>query len=252
MTKTRMRFLIAALCAATPVVAQERHEHPDCHGLPFWTFALEHWHYPEILAELTQRNGPRSRAELDAVAHELGRSAVDPDPDWVAEQIRTHFEDGIRADAEEAARGPCYDASDVDRMVAGVIENFRRDPVERALIMAGTTLRLAAHRGNRPSHPPHAGTPYDSEGAFEAARLIFEEAGGWDDGLLEELDPERAAVVFEHAAMRPGSVACEAMRRLRMWTWDEGGERYVAHSSYGRLRRESPERCPELDDPGGG
>lgn len=251
--KTRAILWAAVLLpVATPSAAQERHEHPDCHGLPFWSHGMSHWHHPEILAELTQRNGPHSRAELDAAALELARSAADPDPDWVVEQIRTHFEDDIRAGAEEAARGPCYDASDVDRMVAGVIDNYHRDAVEMARWMAGTTLRLAAHRGNRPSHPPHAGTPYDSEGAFEAARLIFEEAGGWDDGLLEELDPERAAVVFEHAAMRPGSVACEAMRRLRMWTWDEGDERYVAHSSYGRLRRESPERCPELDDPGGG
>lgn len=251
MMKTRITFGVAALCAAAPVVAQEPHEHPDCYGLPFWTFAIEHWHYPEILEELTQRNGPRSRAELDVLALELAQSATDPDPDWVAEQIWTHFEDGIRADAEEAAQGPCYDATDVNRMVAGVIEDFRRDPGERALIMAGTTLRLAAHRADRPSHPPPTGIPYDGEGAFEAARLMFEEAEGWDSGLLEELDPERAVVVFERASMRPGSLACVALHRLRRWNWDNREERYVPHSSYERLRRESPERCPELDDPGG-
>jgi hypothetical protein len=133
-------------------------------------------------------------------------------------------------------------------MVAGVIDNYHRDAVEMARWLAGATLRLAVHR---PSHPPPAGTPYDDEGAFEAARLMFEEAEGWDDGLLEELDPERAVVVFERASLRPGPLACEAMHRLRTWNWDERGERYIAHSSYERLRRESPERCPELDDPGG-
>ena len=243
---------MAAMCVAAPAAGQERHEHPDCYGLPFWTFAIEHWHYPEILAELTQRNGPRSLEELDAVARELARSATDPDPDWVAEQIQTHFADGIRADAEEAARGPCYDERDVDRMVAGVVEDFRHDPVERARQMAGTTLRLAAHRGNRSSHPPSAGVRYDGDGAFEAARLMFDEAEGWDDGLLEELDPERAVAVFQRASMRPGSLACEALRRLRMWNWDDGDERYMPHPSYERLRRESPERCPELDDPDSG
>ena len=80
--------------------------HPDCPDpdRAFWVYRLGHWHYPEILAELTQRNGPRSRMELDAVAQDLVRSAVAPDPEWVVEQIRTHFEGDIRAGAEDAAR----------------------------------------------------------------------------------------------------------------------------------------------------
>ena len=250
--KRKAIILAAALLpAADPSAAQERHEHPDCYGLPFWTFDVEHWHFPEILAELTQRDGPRSPAELDAVALELARSAADPDPDWLAEQIRTHFGDGIRADAEEAARGPCYDERDIDRMVAGVIEDYRSDPVEKARRMAGTTLRLAAHRGDRPSHPPAAGVPYDGEGAFEAALLIYEEADGWHNGLLRELDPERAAILFEGVALRPGPAACDALNILRTWDWHEDGDgvRPIPHPSYERLRRESPERCPELDDP---
>ena len=250
-----MTFLMAALWVAAPAEAQERHEHPDCPdpGMAFWTIAIEHWHHPEILAELTQRNGPRSRAELDAVALELARSAANPDPDWVAEQIQAHFEDDIRAGAEEAAReGICYDERDVDRMVADLIEDFRHDPAERARQMAGTTLQLAAHLGWRSSqHPPNAGIPYDGDGAFEAALLMYEETGS-DAGLLDELDPERAAVVFERVALRPGSAACGALRRLRMWNWVDGDERYIPHPSYERLRRESPERCPELDDPDAG
>lgn len=252
--KTRMVFWVAALLpSAIPAVAQERHEHPDCPdpGMAFGVYPVGHWHYPEIVAELTQRNGPRSAAELDEAALELARSAADPDPDWVGEQIRAHWEGDIRAGAEEAAQGPCYDTSDIDRMVAQAIERNRHDP-ETALGMAGETLELAAHRGWRSSrHPPHAGIPYDGDGAFEAALLMFEETGD-DAGLLDELDPERAAVVFERAALRPGPLACEALHRLRRWHWDDEDEQYDPHPSYERLRRESPERCPELDDPSGG
>ena len=254
--KTRMVFWVAALLpSANPAVAQERHAHPDCPdpGMAFWVYTVGHWHYPEIVAELTQRNGPRSAAELDAVARELARSAADPDPDWVVEQIRTHFQDDIRAGAEEAAReGICFDERDVEGMVAAALEDLRENPTEDARWMAATTLQLAAHRGWRSSnHPPNEGIPYDGEGAFEAALLMFEETGD-DAGLLDELDPERAAVEFGRAALRPGPLACEALHRLRKWRWDEDNERYDPHPSYERLRRESPERCPELDDPGGG
>ncbi|WP_420635144.1 hypothetical protein [Candidatus Palauibacter sp.] len=175
--RTRVVFLAAALLpAAVPAGAQERHEHPDCHGLPFWMYSVMHWHYPGVVAELTQRNGPRSRAELDAVAQELVRSAADPDPEWVVDQIRTHFEGDVRAGAEEGARGPCYDASDVDRMVSGAIEDVRQDPDETARMMAAQTLRLAAHQGGDSSlDPPHGGIPYT--GAFEATVLLYEEVG---------------------------------------------------------------------------
>ena len=249
--RTRTFLLAAALCAvAVPSEAQDDHEHPDCPdpGMAFWIHAESHWHYPEILAELTQRNGPRSAAELNAVAIELARSAADPDPDRVVEVIRTHFEADIRAGAEEAARdGTCYDERDIEWMVAGAIEDYRSDP-EFARRMAGTTFQLAAHRGWRSSkHPPPAGIPYDGEGAFEAALLMYELTGS-DAGFLPELNPDRAAVAFERVALRPGPAACDALKGLRMWRWDEDNERYIPHSSYERLRRESPERCPELDD----
>lgn len=251
----RKAIILAAafLPVAAPAAAQEPHEHPDCYGLPFWGFVVSHWHFPEILAELAQRNGPRSSAELDALALEVARSAADPDPDWLVEQIRTHFESDIRVGAEEAARGPCYDERDIDRLVARAIEGFRSDPVGRARAMAATTLQLAAQRGWRSSkHPPHAGIPYDGEGAFEAALLMYDLTGSDAGGLLRELDPERAATVFEGVALRPGPAACDALNSLRLWHWNEGDERFRPHSSYERLRRESPERCPELDDPGRG
>lgn len=242
--------MAAAICTpAVPAAAQERHEHPDCRGLPFWHYAVGHWHYPEILAELTQQNGPRSAEDLDALAQELARSAAEPDSDWVVEQIRTHWEHDIRAGAEEAARkGICYDERDVDRMVAEAIEDYRRDPVERARGMAQLTLRLAAHRRDMPSHPAPAGIPY--AGAFEAALVLFEETGS-DAELLDELDPKRAAEVFERAALRPGPRACDALRAQRWGAWGEGegDEQYTTHPSYQRLRRASPEPCPELDDP---
>lgn len=88
-----------------PVAGQSDHDHPDCPdpGMAFWTHSDMHWHYPAFLAELTQQNGARSEAQLDAVAVELVQLAVEPDPDWVVEQIRTHFEGDIREGAEEAA-----------------------------------------------------------------------------------------------------------------------------------------------------
>ena len=245
-----MLFLAAALCGlAAPASGQEPHEHPDCLGTPFWMYGVSHWHYPEALAELTQRNGPRSEAELAAVARELVRSAVEPDGDAVAAHIRTHFEGDIRAGAEEAARrGICYDERDVDRMVADAIEGHRNNP-DQALGMVETTLQLAAHRGWRSSlHPPYGGIPYDGDGAFEAALLLFERTGT-DAFLLHELNPERAAPVFERHALRPGPRACTALATLRIWFWDERAERYEPHPSYERLRRASPERCPKLDIP---
>ena len=251
--RTRVLFLAAALCGlAAPASGQEPHEHPDCPdpGTAFWMWRLSHWHYPDVVAELTQRNGPRSEAELDAVARELVRSAPEPDGDAVAEHIRAHFEGDIRAGAEEAARaGICYDERDVDRMVVGVIEHYRDSPDGIARRMVGTTLQLAAHRGWRsPLHPPYRGVPYDGDGAFEAA-LLLREGTGSDAFLLHELNPERAWPVFERDALRPGPRACDALKRLRIWHWDESAERYDPHPSYERLRRASPERCPELDVP---
>ena len=257
----RAIFLTATLVSwVMPAAAQEQHEHPDCPdpGMAFWFYPVDHWHYPEIVAELTQQNGPRSRAELDTVARELVRSAVDPDPDWVVEQVRTHFEGDIRAGAEAAAAEEiCYDGRDVDRMVTEALERVRQDPGDDARMMARETLVMASHRGWRSSeHPPNAGIPFDGDGAFEAALLMFEETGS-DAGLLDELNPERAAAVFERWALRPGLLACKALDRLRRWyRWDsiaDDDERYGRpHPSYERLRRWSPESCPELDDPGGG
>ncbi|WP_420635145.1 hypothetical protein [Candidatus Palauibacter sp.] len=255
--RTRVVFLAAALLpAAVPAGAQERHEHPDCPdpGTAFWTYRIMHWHYPGVVAELTQRNGRRSEADLDAVARDLVRSAVSPDGDAVAEHVRTHFEGDIRAGAEEAAAdGICYDERDVDWMVADAIEDERRDPDETARMMAAQTLRLAAHQGGDSSlDPPHGGIPY--AGAFEATVLLYEEVGRVDfraskdaGRLLEDIDEERAAVVFEQAAMTSGALSCAGQRDLR-W-WDAEGP----HPSYERLRRRGfPERCPELDNPGSG
>ncbi|WP_419934458.1 hypothetical protein [Candidatus Palauibacter sp.] len=251
--RTTVVLLAAVLLpVAVPAGAQERHEHPDCRGLPFWVFDLMHWHYPEILAELTQLNSPRSRAESDAVARELVRSAADPDPDWVVGQIRTHFEGDIRGGAEAAAQGPCYDASDIDRMVSEAIEDVRQDPDGIARMMAAQTLRLAAHQGGDSSlDPPHGGIPYT--GAFEATVLLFEETGRAGT-LLMDLDRERAEALFQRLALRPGRSACTALSFLQ--SWDEENPRpnglHGPHPSYERLRRESPERCPGLDDPDGG
>ena len=254
--RTRAVFLAAALSSlAVPAGAQERHEHPDCPdpGTAFWTHSIMHWHYPEILAELTQLNGPRSRGELDAVARDLVRSAVDPDPEWVVEQITTHFEGDIRAGAEEAAaEGICYDERDVDRMVARAIENDRQDPEEIARMMAEQTLRFAAHRGWSSLDPPRGGIPYAGEGAFEAAVLLFEETGRAGT-LLLDLDRERAEAFFQRRALRPGRRACTALSFLQAWDEDnpQPNGLHGPHPAYERLRRASPERCPGLDDPGG-
>ena len=69
---------------------------------------------------------------------------------------------------------------------------------------------------------------------------------------MKELDSARAAAVLERRALRPGPAACEALHSLRNWTDNPGPDwRSLPHPSYERLRRESPERCPQLDDPGG-
>ncbi len=220
--------------------------------MAFWTHSVMHWHFPEILAELTQQDGPRSEAQLDAVALELVQLAVEPDPEWVVEQIRTHFEGDIREGAEEAAaKGVCYDERDIEWMVSDAIESYRETAPEQARRMVAETLKLATHLGWRSGkHPPNAGVPYGGDGAFDAALLLFEETGS-DAGLLDELNPERAAIEFERVALRSGPLACEALKALRNWHWVEEAVRYDPHPSFERLRRESPERCPQLDDPGG-
>lgn len=255
--KTRLVFLAAALLpVASPGLAQERHVHPDCSDpdRAFWVYRLGHWHYPEILAELTQRNGARSRMELDAVAQDLVRSAVAPDPEWVVEQIRSHFEGDIRAGAEEAAReGICYDERDVDRMVAAALEDRRQDPAGIAQMMTEQTLRFAAHRAWSSLDPPRSGIPYAGEGVFEAAVLLFEETGRAGT-LLIDLDRARAAALFQRLALRSGRTACTALSFLQAWDKDDPQPNglHGPHPAYEQLRRESPERCPELDDPEGG
>lgn len=60
------------------------------------------------------------------------------------------------------------------------------------------------------------------------------------------------AAVLEPRALRSGPAACHALRSLRVWRDNPGpGWRPLPHPSYERLRRASPERCPELDDPPG-
>ena len=259
MSRTATRTALAALAVVLGTAGAEAQARESCNWP--WGYRVGHWHYPEVVAELTQRTGPRSRADLDATARELVRSAAEPDADAVVETIRTHFADGIRSDYEQAIacavrKGADVPDVDLDAAVARAVESQREDAARRAAAMANTTLQLAAHRGWRSSqHPPNEGIPYDGDGAFEAALLMFEQTGS-DAGLLDELNPERAAAAFGRVALRPGPRACDALKRLRRWyRWESIGlddERYGRpHASYESLRRESPERCPELDDPGG-
>ena len=245
--------LLVLAGSAGSVAGQSDHDHSDCPdpGMAYWMYDVGHWHFPGIVAELTQQNGARSEAQLDAVALELVRLSVEPDPDWVVGQIRTHFEGDIREGAEEAAgKGVCYDERDIEWMVTSAIEGQRERLHDRTRSMVAETLKLATHLGWRSGkHPPDAGIPYDGDGAFDAALLLLEETGS-HAGLLDDLDPERAAVEFERIARGPGPFACSGLAGLRTWRWGEDEEAFDPHPSYERLRRELRGRCPHLDDPG--
>ena len=256
MLRTATRTALAGLTVLLGTAGAEAQARESCTSA--WGYRLGHWHYPEVLAELTQRNGPRSRAELDATARELVRSAAEPDADAVVETIRTHFADGIRADYEQAIACAVRNGADVpdidlDAAVARAVESEREDAVRNAVAMASTTLDLAAHRHRllEVGWLSVSGTPY--AGAFDAALELFDategRSGTW---LMHELDAEREAAVLESRALRPGPGACHALQSLRVWTDNPGPDwRPLPHPSYERLRRESPERCPQLDDPGG-
>lgn len=252
MLRTATRTALAALAVLLGTASAEAQARESCIA----AYRLGHWHHPEILAELTQLNGPRSQAELDATARELVRWAAEPDADAVVETIRTHFADGIRSDYERAIACTIRNGTDVgdidlDAAVARTIENRREDAAQLAEAMANTTLDLAAHRHRHTAWLGVSGTPY--AGAFDAAAELFDategRAGTW---LIKELDPERAAAVLEPRALRSGPAACHALYSLRHWSENPGPDwRPLPHPSYERLRRESPERCPELDDPPG-
>ena len=254
MWRTATRTALAGLAVLLGTAKAEAQAPESCNWP--WGYRVGHWHYPEVVAELTQRNGPRSRAELDATARELVRSTAEPDADAVVETIRTHFADGIRSDYEQAIacavrKGADVPDVDLDAAVARAVERQRERAARNAVAMASTTLDLAAHRHRHTERLGVSGAPY--AGAFDAELELFDategRSGTW---LMHELDPEREAAVLESRALRPGPGACHALQSLRVWTDNPGPDwRPLPHPSYQRLRRESPERCPQLDDPGG-
>lgn len=100
-------------------------------------------------------------------------------------------------------------------MVTSAIESYRETVHERARWMVAETLKLATHLGWRSrKHPSNAGIPYDGDGAFDAALLLLEETRS-HAGLLDDLDPERAAVEFERIARGSGPFACSGLAGLR-------------------------------------
>lgn len=192
-------------------------------------------HLPDVAAELTQLNGPRTRAELDAYAMEFVRSQTEsPDVDGIIARLMETYWDEVLEGAVAYVESRCWNGNPpgtAEEVALGEFERYRTEPGAIAKLVQETLHRAYSY----PYDSPPGGEAYVS---FEATAALYE-ATAYGGKSLHYYDPERAAEVFARSPGTGGPVC----RGLAWW-------RQHDPVRYEERRRETPERCPQLDDPG--
>lgn len=188
----------------------------------------------DVAAELTQLNGPRTRAELDAYAMEFVRSHTEsPDVDGIIARLMETYWDEVLEGAVAYVESRCWNGNPpgtAAEVALGEFERYRTEPGAIADLVAETLHRAYSY----PYDSPPGGQAYVS---FEATAALYE-ATAHGGKSLHYYDPERAAEVFARFPGTGGPV-CRLLASMR-----ENDP-----VLYEESRRETPERCPELEDP---
>lgn len=179
--------------------------------------------YPEVLAELTRRNGPRTAAELDSIADLLVEWAT-------AEDVIDR--EGHPYTAVNRSVTTLRMASDPETGV----------PYERAFEAVVRIFEAAARFAELPETHAWARAWVAEHGLDSAPWRVRDHIPGAALIGLELMDEVRAAEFMAEVATRADPSACAARLSLEVW---EGGP----HPLYVGLRREDAfrYRCPELD-----
>ena len=170
-----------------------------CHA--FRRIPLNALHFPEAVAELTQENGSRTQAELDAYAVALVRRyGIEPNGGEIVAYIRERQWDELLALANEYVSSDCWNDNPPMTVEEAATDMLRewQSPIFAAA-MVEETLRRATHDPIlllRDEPLSLAGIPYrGSASLFDEVVGMFEKngAGGW---VLEIIDEVRAAEYF--------------------------------------------------------